>query len=409
MKKDDFLIKFIKSLETQGFQIDYFFSYNNKIRIRLNNIHLIIDFNPDQKAPYYKILNGVGYKYIQEVKAKNINEIINKFIRLTHPYRDILKQIGQRLFIGDSFKFKPDNLGDIFPFLSYEEKGRNSELLIRFTNKCNQRCEFCSAPIDYIDPDLNILKMLIKHLTRSYNFHITLTGGEPTIRREFIEFVNWLVENTDSEVIRIQTNAVSLSNTILVAKLPKSNRLQFFISLHSLDEKTYDIITSSKGQLQKAICGIKNIIRKGYNVIANVVINKYNYDFMDDYLMKFNKLFKNKASIHFSVLILPEYRNNLEKYIVPYKEIIKKLLPLMQRYKIPISSLISSTHASIPLCYFPQKYIKDVKLNYKVNPSETGYEDITKSWIKAKNCKKCKYNQYCIGVPKEYYKIYAIR
>ncbi|MGC8927152.1 MAG: radical SAM protein [Myxococcota bacterium] len=404
MKRDDFLFLFIDALRRRGIQIDYLFSYNNQIKIGFSKgIILTVDFRIDGRLSYYKILSTTGYQYRAERNIKDIGIFVERTIQLIHPYVETLRALGQTLFIKNGFRFKPQTIQELFPFLSYEEKADESELLVRFTNRCNQGCEFCSAPIDYIDPEMGVLKKLIDNLYQGNNFQITLTGGEPTIRKEFVPFLGWLVKNTKNSLIRIQTNAVAFSNRALISKLPKTRRIQFFISLHSLEEEIYDKITSSKGQFDRAIKGIKNILDGGYDVIANVVLNRYNYDRMDDYLKKFYRLFGNRVSLHFSVLILPEYRINLEKYIVSYREILRHLLPLIKEYKIPIDSLISSTHASIPLCYFPPEMVRGIKKRYRGNPVETGYEDLSKNWVKKKSCLGCRYDKFCIGVPKNYF------
>lgn len=385
--------------------LEFIFSYNSKVLFGLKKALLVVDFNVEKDKLYFKIVGGVGYQYRQKNRSIIKSEYVDRIVKLIHPYITILKNIGQAIYINKEYCFKPDILGDIFPFLSYENKMDQSELLVRFTGKCNQRCEFCSSPIIEEEPDIDVIKKIILNLQKKNRFQVTITGGEPTIRKEFPDFVKWTLKHTRAPIIRIQTNAVLFANKQLLKNLPKSKKIQFFISLHSLEEDTYDMITSSKGQLTKAIDGIKSILKAGYDVIVNVVINKYNYNRMDEYLRNLYNIFGRNIPVHFSVLILPDYRKNLEKYIVSYKDIAKNILPLMEKYHIPIESFINSTHASIPLCYLPERIKISIKKDYLVSPAEFSYNDFSKGYIKLRKCKVCSYNRVCLGIPSLYYRV----
>jgi len=409
MKDSLFFRRFIDATKKKGIRIHFLLIYQQKLTITLDNdILFYIDYLPDRRKNYYKIINGVGYGF-RASTDRDFSNYAENIIKLLHPYRENLRALDQVIYIDKDYSFQPDRIGDIFPFLSFEDKGRDSELLVRFTGKCNQRCEFCSAPIIDQEPDTDLIKSVIMNLQKRYRFQVTVTGGEPALRREFADFVRWVLRYTKEPVVRIQTNAVLFSNRSLLNRIPRSKRIQFFISLHSLEEKTYDIITSSKGQLTKAIDGIKNILKAGYDTIVNVVINRYNYDNMDEYLKNLFNVFGSKVKVHFSVLILPDYRNNLEKYVVSYKDVVKYVLPLMEKYNIPIESLVSSTHASIPLCFLPQKSRKDIRKNYRVNPAESDYNDLSKKYVKTEKCRVCIYNNVCPGIPGLYYRIKGFR
>ncbi|MCX7958345.1 MAG: radical SAM protein [Deltaproteobacteria bacterium] len=401
MKSRPFYLRLINALSEKYYLIDFFFSYSGKIIIGFKNkVLLEIDFKPEDKDRFFKVLDGVGYRYryIGKVvkKSEGIDKFVSGLISLIHHYRNELIKTGQVIYIRKNYIFEPDLISDIIPFLSYEEKGRDSELLVRFTRRCNQACEFCSSPVIKEDPDIVILKKIILNLTNKRTFQISVTGGEPAVRKEFAEFIKWLLIKTKAPVVRIQTNAVAFSDKKLLNILPFSARVQFFVSLHSLEEKTYNIITSSNGQLKKAKAGIKNLIKKGYDVVVNVVINRYNYRRMDSYLKELFNLFGTGIKVHFSVLILPEYRKNLEKYIVSYREIVKNIIPLMEKYNIPVESLISSTHASIPLCYLPEKekFINKYKGHRDLNNIRRD-----KYWVKTDRCKTCLIYSNCIGIP----------
>ncbi len=405
MNKLNLAERFIDAMKKNGIEINYFFVYDNKIKIGLRNSIIFECEDCINNFDYYGIRNNIGYRFRKNEEIKVDTSLIDRLIGYLHPYVNKIRENGQFLFINKKYRFNPGDITYFFPFLSFEEKGRESELLIRFTNKCNQNCEFCSSPIINEEPDINILKAIVEKILSDVKCQVTITGGEPSIRGELPDFIRWLLKK-DVRLLRIQTNAVAFSNTKLIRRIPGSKKIQFFISLHSLKEEQYNAITSSKGQLNKAITGIKNIINSGYDTVVNVIINRYNLNTMDEYLERLYNTFGKDINVHFSVLILPEYRKNLEKYIVSYKDVVKIMIPLLEKYRIPINTLLSSTHASIPLCYLPEKYHSMV--NSYICQSANFMRDVDTSgnWIKIKKCNKCKWEQYCIGVPALYYKIY---
>lgn len=386
---------------------DLVFLYSGRALICIDNLMVSCERVSDPQKRYFKVYKGIGVQYRGNPDAGSLEKI--------EMIGNILSNLKiderfQYLYIDEKYRLDPHQSQEIFPFISFESKGKESELLIRYTYRCNQNCEFCSAPLLSEEPDEDILKMLIQRFERDYKpAVITFTGGEPALRRGLGRFIRWVLKNTEDSIVRIQTNAVPFSSPKLLEEILESKRVQFFVSLHSLNEREYDIITSSKGQMKRAIAGLQNIISKGFYTIVNIVINRYNYKEMDSYIESLHKYFGSRFGIHLSVLILPEYRRNLEDYIVSYREVVKYLLPVMKKYRIPVDSLVSSTHASIPLCYLPEELRKSVRKDYIPNDMEVGYEDLSKRWIKNNSCKKCKYDRYCIGVPNLYYRKFGIK
>lgn len=408
MRWDLQLSRFVELLKREDIDVSYFIIYNKRGRILINNRILLTVQGRMPDQAYYRTFQDIGFRYERgggEEEMRAIDRCIDLWIRF---FKYVLPDTE---FVYLDRDYRPDliRVEDVFPFASYEQKEPRSELLIRYTYKCNQGCEFCSAPPALPDPSHNYIKLLIKRAADIKTaFDITFTGGEPTVRKGLADIVRWTLKNTDSDV-RIQTNAVAFSSERFITPFPLSKRLSFFVSLHSLTEREYDTITSSKGMLNKAIKGLTRILRRGYFTVVNIVLNKYNYKGIEKYFKTFYDLFgEYRPVIHISTLILPEYRVNIEKYMVSYKEILRYLLPVMEKYNIPLDSVLSSTHASVPLCFLPERYRLQSYKSYIPNPYETGYEDLKMPWVKKEGCRLCKYDRYCLGVPNIYYRRFGI-
>jgi sulfatase maturation enzyme AslB (radical SAM superfamily) len=300
----------------------------------------------------------------------------------------------------------------LFPFTTVEtfEEGSliPAEVLVRATFRCNQKCPFCSAPVPVKEPDTETLIRLFDMAADTIpGALVTLTGGEPTIRKDIVQCVDHLMSRKEISLIKIQTNAVVFAGKKKHLLLSPSPKLQIFVSMHSMEEKTYDMITGTRGQFMKAVKGTQNLLSMKHYVVLNIVLNKYNINDLNEYILLIEKFFSKPRlpELHFSILMCPPHRTDAVKYLVRYSDLVEKLekaVALAEEKGIFVSSLLSSSHASITPCILSGKYRKRPKLLPIQNPFETGYEDFSKPWIKKKTCVECAEDRYCLGLPRQY-------
>ena len=72
------------------------------------------------------------------------------------------------------------------------------------------------------------------------------------------------------------------------------------------------------------------------------------------------------------------------------------------RLGFPVDPLVSSTHASIPLCLVDREQRLSSRHRPKILAEETGYEDFSRPWVKAASCRSCAVAEHCLGVPTPY-------
>ncbi|MEX2757549.1 MAG: tetraether lipid synthase Tes [Candidatus Sigynarchaeota archaeon] len=92
-----------------------------------------------------------------------------------------------------------------------EHKSTCSLALIDVTNRCNLRCAFCYANVEksgiLIEPSLDEIRKIMRHF-RSKPIPavaIMFTGGEPTVRKDFVDIVRMAKEEGFKEVL-VATN-----------------------------------------------------------------------------------------------------------------------------------------------------------------------------------------------------------
>ncbi|MBM4387223.1 MAG: radical SAM protein, partial [Deltaproteobacteria bacterium] len=300
----------------------------------------------------------------------------------------------------------------LFPFCSVESFEPPSvipaEILVRYTFECNQECPFCSSPLPVKEPSdemlLRCFNIVAENIPGSL---VTLTGGEPTLRKNLSAHVDYLLNLKDISYVKVQTNAVGFSSDKRALEFQPSKRLQFFISLHSLEEEIYDLCTGTKGQMHKAIKGILNLHEKGHWIVLNIVLNRYNIDGLPGYIASVRRTFPEDAvsELHFSILMCPEHRSDAPDFLAPYGHIVSKLeeaAVIAEDSGLKIASLLGSSHASIPPCFLAEKFRSRAGLFPVQNVDETGYEDFSRLWVKADSCRQCREDRYCLGLPGPY-------
>ncbi len=182
--------------------------------------------------------------------------------------------------------------------------GPGKESILRIGFRCNQRCPFCFVAPGGQRVGLAEIGRRLSGLERSQGTGdmLVISGGEPTTDPDLPAIVS-LARRKGFCRIALQTNAVLLSDEKLAKRL---EGLDFFISLHSHIPRVYDKITGTRGQLPRALRGIRNILRRGRNkVMLNTVVNRLNLRHLPAYagfVARLNRECGSRAEVFFSMM-----------------------------------------------------------------------------------------------------------
>lgn len=167
--------------------------------------------------------------------------------------------------------------------------GRNiTYLRISVTDLCNLRCKYCMpesgvkslchSDILSIEEIVEIVKVASKNGIKK----IRLTGGEPLVRRGFINLCKQISEINEIEDIAITTNGVYLKEMADELFENKVRRINF--SLDTLIKEKYNDITR-RNDFDKTMESLFYAIKKGFKVKINVVlIGGFNDDEIHDFV-----------------------------------------------------------------------------------------------------------------------------
>lgn len=172
--------------------------------------------------------------------------------------------------------------------------GRNiTYFRISVTDLCNLRCKYCMpesgveslchSDILSIEEIVEIVKVASKNGIKK----IRLTGGEPLVRRGFINLCKQISEINEIEDIAITTNGVYLKEMADELFENKVRRINF--SLDTLIKEKYNDITR-RNDFDKTMESLFYAIKKGFKVKINVVlIGGFNDDEIEDFVNLANK------------------------------------------------------------------------------------------------------------------------
>ena len=284
---------------------------------------------------------------------------------------------------------------------------------------CNNNCVHCVVTDKKNTKDLSTddIKKII--YTVSADFIIGFTGGEATIRSDFIELLQYAKDTGHSTAL--QTNGTQFADWDFAVDVSK-HLDHVLIAIHSHVPEIHNSIVRSEGMYEKTIEGFKNIIKLRIDCSTQTVISKLNikhlletYDFIQNI----------KPGITMSMTYPHPNGNafiNADVVVPRFIDIHEYLQKILHKY-----SKILRTEA-IPLCYL-YPYQDDV-LNFDnelnnndrpgFDPANKNNEFFDKNGItrnyslsmlndkrKGPKCLECIFNNKCVGVWKEYIQIHG--
>lgn len=286
---------------------------------------------------------------------------------------------------------------------------------IKLGYECNDHCIHCV--VDELR-DIAIktkrkrdTKEYLKEIDESkkagYN-SITVTGGEPTIRPDFIEILHYIKDN--ELCCEVQSNGRKFKDLELAKKAtPLVNN--FIIALHGPTEEIHDKVTETKGSFNETIEGIKNLIKtNAKRITGKIVLSHINYKQVFETLKLYEKL-----GVNFVVVSFPhssgasDYIKRVAPYYKDIKPYIEECLDYynnVENFHLIVEDImpcaLSKEYPIIHFYEFFQAFKKKRRLS-TLSDSRRDWNNLRKS-IKRKHekCTKCVFNNWCDGYWKEY-------
>jgi len=199
-----------------------------------------------------------------------------------------------------------DNFGRRFPYIR-----------LSISDVCNFKCGYClpdGYKINKADNRTFINTQEIRRLAKALSelgvSKIRLTGGEPTIRKDYLEIIKIIKKNSGIKKTVITTNGYKLNK---IAKNLKDSGLDGInISIDSLNSKTFKQITGHD-RLHEILEGIQELQKLNFkNIKINAVLMKGINDSEKDF-KEWSNFIKNNE-IDFRYIELMQTGDNLDYF-----------------------------------------------------------------------------------------------
>ncbi len=155
---------------------------------------------------------------------------------------------------------------------AYSRRFHNIYLFI--TERCQLRCRHCYMG-DRLERGLVMsyekATQIISYCHRLGAEYLTFVGGEPTLHPDLPRMVEHAT-NTGYRKVMIDSNGLLVSR---IKEIPSENLFYVRISLDGATAATHDKVRG-KGNYDKAIAGIKELVASGYKVRMTTTIFQFN-------------------------------------------------------------------------------------------------------------------------------------
>lgn len=287
------------------------------------------------------------------------------------------------------------NSGDIIVINEYGVISRlfdssEGDATIYLTGVCNSNCIMCPTS-DYERKNYRGMSdqwmMRYVEMLPADAGHISVTGGEPTMRTElFFQIMALLAERFQEIEVLLLTNGRSFASREMTSRLMKKcpAYLKAAVPVHGPDAKLHDSITQAPGSFRQTKAGIRHLLANGIAVEIRIVVSALNLRSLSETAAMIVESFPDVSIVNFVGLeTLGNCAKNLSRVYVDYRESF--------RYIKPAVDLLAAAGVNVSL------------YNYPLCTVERGYwglcrKSITPSKVRfAEDCARCAVRPICGG------------
>ncbi|MEY3013560.1 MAG: hypothetical protein RIT45_2295 [Pseudomonadota bacterium] len=283
---------------------------------------------------------------------------------------------------------------------------------------CNSRCRYCTQ-LDYrvipqadkLDLSTEEIRERIAYAARNGFDQVGFSGGEPTIRPDFVELIAFAREHGFKR-IGVTTNGRMLAYRSFTEAAMRAGLDGFTFSLHGHESAVHDRITNAKGALEQALAGLRNVaeVRRRFDLEAHLMNNQI---LLPENAHLIREVVETMAPFGTRLFMIQPFiaqRSNSDeigRFFVPYDDIVasvERAIPALERYGARIKPY------NVPNCLLwrfgpryvePQFYgIKPFREYEQSAPGE--FRDFkVRQWFRVPQCRDCE--EMCPGFRIEQY------
>jgi len=174
----------------------------------------------------------------------------------------------------------------------HEDAAHEKRNWVRLTFDCNDHCVFCldAHTHDGTNRDRNEVKAQILDGRKKGATRLILSGGEPTIHPNFVDFVR-LGRLAGYSKIQTVTNGRLFAYREFIGKAIDEGLSEITFSIHGPNGKVHDALVGTKGAFDEELRGLQNALADGRPVVnIDIVINRANVRHLPEMLRMFTEM-----------------------------------------------------------------------------------------------------------------------
>lgn len=246
------------------------------------------------KDPFFLRYSKKYRNIINGNRVVIVNRDSGEWMRISKECFDILNFAVEEKYTFDELISSLSDKGDKKYFRELLEKAismgvlsdkenddyRIETVYLILTNRCNLKCKHCCVNAEnstdnifHMEMDTNTFKMAIDKVIQCAPDRIIISGGEPMLREDFIEILQYIRKNYKG-IINLSTNALLINSSNVKEIVKNVDRMD--ISIDGVDEETCSVIRG-KGVFDRVIKAIKLLKAESFDEIyLSMVFGDFN-------------------------------------------------------------------------------------------------------------------------------------
>jgi MoaA/NifB/PqqE/SkfB family radical SAM enzyme len=332
-----------------------------------------------------------------------------------------------------------------------------SKVDINLGYACNAKCPFCyyyesvTTNVNQRNLSTNEAKAILRQAKKFNLEEVEFTGGEVSLRKDFVELVAYAKKDLGFKVVSMVTNGILLVDYNVIQALSKAGLDDILFSVHGHTAEIHDQLTATKGSFRRILTAIDHANALGIRTRANTVICQANYKHIEEiFELLIAHNLDNINLVMFNPVIQAINLEVVQKLYVSYAESSQQIKQAIDRYQSVLPHL---NIRYLPFCYMVgyERYVTNLD-QFNFEPDEwnnyfsfrlrkgrwlawgasllgilyTPYKKVAlshgirglfmagmgrfyalKDKYKSKKCHACAYVKVCDYVWKNYYNIYG--
>jgi cyclic pyranopterin phosphate synthase len=275
---------------------------------------------------------------------------------------------------------------------------------------CSLKCHYCTITNEMRRHSGLTTKTVIRHIDEARNNGCTalsLTGGEPTIRGDFLPLVRYARDRNFTD-IKVQTNGLLFAQDTNLAKAIDAGVTRIGVSVHAYspgDSSAYDnCVQAETGTQRIMLQAIDNLVAANVELTVDLILMTSTKASVFDALKDLHQ-----RGVGAFNLWLVSLTDNNEKNVESLPR-ITELVPIITQcmdYGRAHGIQVHSLH--VPRCLLPgyeeQVAHPGVGIEVKVVTPDAVFElseSLLSGGVKPERCSECCYNSVCPGLRPDY-------